>query len=132
MKLAFQFWRRQSWEGEARKHREMLVQPTNRIIHAAWRTLLKTIPVFKGRSIRYSLQGFVALTQTCTALRVPGLVELRRCWMQMRGAIVNHVNAITLDGIPFLFLVKMVSSAHLKYRGIGVSELGHACSTQEL
>ena len=140
VKSAFNFWRRQSWEGEARKHQKMLLQHQEILVHqkirdginhAAWIPILNTIPVFKGRSIQYSLQGIIALTQTCTALRFRCLWEIRRCWKQMRGAIVNPVNANALDGVPFLLLVKLVSSAHIKYRRIGVSESGNACSTRE-
>ena len=42
--------------------------------------------------------------------------------------VVNHVNANALGGVPFLLLVKMVSSARFKYCRIGLSwSRGMAC-----
>ena len=80
--------------------------------------------------MRYSLQGVLALSCTCTPLRSLVIQELCRLWKQVRGAMRNPVNAQRLDVVPFLFLTKLASSAYRQWRRTGASESGHDGSQQ--
>ena len=109
--VVFRYWRWQVWEEVAA--RRLLERAAGHVVNTSfpWRPVIANIPLYKGRHFSYVFQGILSLSLSCRYIRAECCRNLLTFWRQMRAAVRNNNNALYLDGLPFLKLVKLFSFA---------------------